>query len=142
MGDLFAVAIEQGGDVYIENYYFGYAISVCARCQDELDAYYDVISITYPTCGKDGKVVVGYYFDDELVATTTVIIPMIDHHITTLDTAEHVIKWFDEGKYFLGYVCEDCGNLVVVAKSANEEVIDGIVEELTADYVNELLGRA
>ena len=141
-GDRFVDAYEEEGVVYVGDYNLGYAISVCTRCQDELEAEADVISTTLPTCGKDGKVVVGYYFDDELVATDTIVIPMIDHHITTLENAEHVIKWFDDGKYYLGYVCDDCGKLVVVAKSANEATIDALVEELTADYVDELMGRA
>lgn len=67
---------------------------------------------------------------------------MINHHITTLENAEHVIKWFDDGKYYLGYVCDDCGKLVVVTKNADEATIDALVEELTIDYVDELLGKA
>lgn len=141
-GDLFAVAYEENGIVDLEDYELGYAISVCTRCQDELEAEGEIIAEVLPTCGKDGKLVVAYKYGNDTVATATIVIPMIDHHITTLETAEHVIKWVDDGVYKLGYVCEDCGKLVVVARSTDEAVIDALIAELTADYVNELLGRA
>ena len=128
--------------VYLEDYELGYAISVCARCQNELRAEGEIVTTVLPTCGKDGKLVVAYKFGNDTVATDTIVIPMIDHHITTLDTAEHVIKLVEDGIYKLGYVCEDCGKLVIVARSADEAVIDAIIAELTADYVNELLGRS
>jgi len=141
-GDRFASAYEEDGVVYLEDYELGYAVSVCTRCEDELRATASITSRTLPTCGADEKLVVSYRYDGKTVATTTIVIPMIDHHITTLDTAEHVVKWYDDGIYYLGYVCEDCGKLVVAEKSADEAVIDAIIADLTADYVDELLGRA
>lgn len=141
-GDRFAVAAEEDGVVYLEDYELGYAISVCARCQNELRAEGEIVTTVLPTCGKDGKLVVAYKFGNDTVATDTIVIPMIDHHITTLDTAEHVIKLVEDGIYKLGYVCEDCGKLVIVARSADESVIDDIISQLTADYVDELMGRA
>jgi hypothetical protein len=141
-GDRYASAYEEDGVVYLEDYELGYAVSVCTRCEDELRATASITSRTLPTCGADGKLVVSYRYDGKTVATTTIVIPMIDHHITTLDTAEHVVKWYDDGIYYLGYVCEDCGKLVVAEKSADEAVIDAIIADLTADYVNELLGRS
>ncbi|MBO4251784.1 MAG: hypothetical protein J5911_03875 [Clostridia bacterium] len=158
-GQSFITVAYEDGEYVILDAYIADCKSVCSRCDAELvaDWYENQIlnSIVWPTCGKDGKAIVIYYFENKIVDLhpdsdepdfDEITIPMLaDHVVASIYEAEKVIKWYDDGIWYLGYVCEYCGTMISVPEfcSDNEATVDGIIANLpkVKDYIEDLTGN-